>query len=209
MNFQLRLTMALVLIGPGLAYGQSSCPNDLSYLAERVRTPELRVEVRQTVEDGIREAGSLDRAIILTRAQITKYEELLEQVTGDPNYRTNPDYDRYVAMVNDGIMVNSAYLDALECRRTGNVSAGTSARSREQRAAREVQQRQRERARIRQCEQRKQNRYRQCRDAAQTELQSCWNQNRSPLQIGVPSQCSARAQTAQSRCESIQYEICN
>jgi hypothetical protein len=95
------------------------CPNDLSKLRQKITTPELRQPgALIPVDQMIAEAGGLDRAILLTRAQIKEYEEILivneRSAVGNP---AREQFDRMNTATREAIMVNKEYLKAFDCRR--------------------------------------------------------------------------------------------
>jgi hypothetical protein len=98
---------------------QSNCPNDLSYLRGRVNTKELIPERFPTVDEAVKEAGGLDRAIILTRLQIEGNESALSELSKNFTLKKSSPafYNQAVNAINDVLILNRAYLQAFECRK--------------------------------------------------------------------------------------------
>lgn len=109
--------------GPrGTNIPSGNCPKDLSHVIGKVRAPELRADMGtylNPIDDTIVAAGGLDRAILLTRGQIREYEQSLDVHRANVELRSlMPERHRaHVIQLEDAIVVNQAYLAALECRR--------------------------------------------------------------------------------------------
>lgn len=99
----------------GLPAGQ--CPETLGFLASRLRTrdPQMIQALNKPITAQIAEAGGSASAIAATRAQIEVYRRNLTEVqTSGKNYGGKD--GAYIDLMQDGIMVNEAFITAVQCR---------------------------------------------------------------------------------------------
>lgn len=105
---------------PGSSLDASGCPNDMKWLMQHVRSPEARdPALYLSIDQLVSAAGGLDRGILLLRAQLREYQESYDVNRANVELRQAfPDeYRRAMTAIEDGILVNRAHLEAMECRR--------------------------------------------------------------------------------------------
>ncbi len=108
--------------GGGMAGSDSSlppgqCPETLGFLASRLRTrnPQMVQALNKPITSQIAEAGGSASAIAATRAQVEVYRRNLNEVqTSGKNYGGKD--GAYIDLMKDGIMVNEAFINAVQCR---------------------------------------------------------------------------------------------
>lgn len=96
----------------------SSCPEDLSYLNNRFRVPELRGHAPTSVTAMIQAAGGVDRAIKATQAQIQEYRRVLIELRSIPVSERLSEHNQAIIVAEDVMMSNEVALSAFECHRT-------------------------------------------------------------------------------------------
>ncbi len=96
----------------------SSCPEDLSYLNNRFRVPELPGHAPTSGTAMIQAAGGVDRAIKATQAQIQEYRRVLIELRSIPVSERLSEHNQAMIVAEDVMMSNEVALSAFECHRT-------------------------------------------------------------------------------------------
>ena len=110
-----------------------TCPYDLSAVKAKLVTPypklvefigqkEMDETLNEPVDQMISENGGIDAAISGTNQTIQEYKDILnDQASARHDFKidgkTDAWIDTYMSAVKDGITINQAFVDAVECRK--------------------------------------------------------------------------------------------
>ncbi|HEX7761139.1 MAG TPA: hypothetical protein VF459_16655 [Caulobacteraceae bacterium] len=94
---------------PNAAMAQS-CPANLAALSGQIQTPDLQTVLSISIDDIITQAGGLDQAIINTSQRLSRFSAIQANLG-------NADDDATRLYVNESVVVVTAQLQALQCRK--------------------------------------------------------------------------------------------
>jgi hypothetical protein len=119
-----------------------SCPATLDYVRPNLVTPmpdleefigkaELDETFNKPVDEMIAKSGGIERSLVGVQRTIDEYKRILAdsaQVRRDYHAAGETDHwiDTYLSSVQDGVTINQAFFDAVQCRqRQAGTTAGT------------------------------------------------------------------------------------